>query len=150
MANTAHGGDKPSNHFQVFIDSDAFIGWLWEYDAHHQAAHTLFESLHKDKVVLATSNLVVSETATVLSYRSGQAKAIEFLDIIGKADIPVIHIDQDLQIEAYSIFKTQTKKGTSVIDCANVAVMRGFNIPTIFSFDKVYPKVFGLKLAEEV
>jgi predicted nucleic acid-binding protein len=34
-----------------------------------------------------------------------------------------------------------------VTDCANVAVARYFHIPTIFSFDKVYPKSFGLKLA---
>ncbi|WP_162909888.1 hypothetical protein [Aggregatilinea lenta] len=37
--------------------------------------------------------------------------------------------------------------GTSVTDCANVAVIYFLNIPEIFSFDHVYSKSFPLKLA---
>jgi predicted nucleic acid-binding protein len=52
-----------------------------------------------------------------------------------------------LEQEALAIFEQQTKKGTSVTDFANVAVVRQFDIATIFSFDRVYPQKFGLKLA---
>lgn len=145
--NTARGEDRPSNQFQVFIDSDAFVGWLLEGDAHHQEATKIFQWLEQQGKILTTSSLVVAETATVLSYREGQPLATKFLEIIGRGNIPVIHVDEDLQGEAYTIFKTQTQKRTSMIDCANVAVMRRFEIPIIFSFDQVYPKKFGLKLA---
>lgn len=43
-------------------------------------------------------------------------------------------------------FKMQTKKGASVTDCANVAVVRQFNMPANFGFDQVYAKTFGVRL----
>jgi predicted nucleic acid-binding protein len=90
---------------------------------------------------------VVAETPTVLSHRSGQGLAKAFLDeIIENGNFPVIFIAKDLYEQALDIFKQQIKKGSSVTDCANVAVVRRFNIPTIFSFDKVYPKGFEVEL----
>ena len=46
----------------------------------------------------------------------------------------------------YTLLKTQTKKGASVTDCTNLAVMRQFNMSTIFDFDQVYAKTFGGRL----
>jgi predicted nucleic acid-binding protein len=96
---------------------------------------------------LVTTSYVVAETPTVLSHRSGQGLAKAFLDeIIENGNFPVIFIAKDLYEQALDIFKQQIKKGSSVTDCANVAVVRRFNIPTIFSFDKVYPKGFEVEL----
>jgi predicted nucleic acid-binding protein len=82
-----------------------------------------------------------------LGRRRGQALAKAFLDeIIENGNFPVIFIAKDLYEQALDIFKQQIKKGSSVTDCANVAVIRRFHIPTIFSFDKVCPKRFGLEL----
>ena len=150
MANTALGVAKRNSNFQVLIDSDAFVGWMVELDAHHQKASQVFDRLHLEDTRLVTTSLVVLETATVLSHRSGQSLAKTFLDeVIEKGQFPVIHILEDFYHQTLNIFKTQTKKGTSITDCANVAVARQFNIPTIFSFDQVYSKSFGLKMASE-
>lgn len=148
MENTALGDQQRNNKFEVLVDSDAFIGWIYPNDAHAQRAGEIFETLKKQGVSLVTTSLVVSETATVLSYKVGQALAKFFLDeVIKQGSFPIIHITEDLQERAIEIFSSQTQKGTSVVDCANVAVVRRFNIPAIFSFDQVYPKKFGLKLA---
>jgi predicted nucleic acid-binding protein len=89
--------------------------------------------------------MVVAETATVLSHRSGQALARKFLDVIERSKLPIVHITEELQKEALKIFKQQSLKGTSVTDCANVTILRRLKIPKIFSFDKVYPKKFGIE-----
>jgi predicted nucleic acid-binding protein len=83
-----------------------------------------------------------------LGRRRGQTLAMTFLDeIIENGNFPVIFIAKDLCQQAPGIFKQQTKRGNSITDCANVAVARrNFYIPTIFSFDKIYPKSFGLEL----
>ena len=135
-----------TNGFQVFIDSDAFVGRFYPRDPHHQQCERIFRELEAKQVSLATSSFVVVETATVLSHRDGQTTARIFLEVMGRGNTPVIHINKELQAEALSIFEKQAKKGTSVTDCANVAVMHHFQIPKIFSFDKVYPKNHNLEM----
>ena len=41
---------------------------------------------------------------------------------------------------AIQIFKAQTSKNTSFVDCTNMAFMQQLNLDAIFSFDKVYRK----------
>jgi len=136
---------------QVLIDSDAFVGLLLARDAHHERASVIFERLPAGNVAAATTSFVVAETATVLSHASGQALARTFLDdVITKPGFPVIFIDQALQEAAVAIFRALEQRATSLTDCANVAVIRQFEIPTIFSFDKIYPKQFGLQTAEDM
>jgi predicted nucleic acid-binding protein len=142
------GREQMNNGVQVLIDSDAFIGWMIEADTHHQQTVQIFNHLVAEQVKFATTSLVVGEAATVLSHRKGQELARTFLDeVIEKGKFLVIYITEALHQEALNIFKEQTKKGTSVVDCANVAVIRQFCIPRIFSFDKVYPNKFGVKFA---
>ncbi len=141
----AHG-DQLKNRFQVLIDSDAFVGQVNPDDAHFNRANEILQSLAKKKVQFVTTSLVIAESATVLSYRVGQNLARTFLEVMKRGNVPIIHIDETLQETALDIFSDQDKKGTSVTDCANVAVMQRFEIPKIFSFDKIYPKKFGLKL----
>ncbi len=149
MVNRGRGKARMTNGFQVFVDSDAFVGWMVEKDAHHSRANQIFSQLHKKQARMVTNTMVVTETATVLSHHSGQELARTFLDeVIDRGQFPVIPVVEDLYKETLTIFKKQTKKGTSVTDCANVAVIRRLDIPTIFSFDQVYPKNFHLKVAE--
>jgi len=129
----------------VLIDSDAFVGWLYEKDGHHAEASRIFARLEDERRVPVVTSLVIAEAATVLSHREGQPLARTFLDLARR--YPVIHITKALQQQALDLFQAQKARGTSVTDCANVVVMRQFQIPTIFSFDKVYPKTFGLKTA---
>lgn len=130
--------------YQVLVDSDAFVGWMLEDDAHHKRVVTAVSKLRQEHQVLVTTNFVVGETATVLSKLSGQSLARQFLDAV-KA-YPTIHITEALQNSTYDIFRAQENKRTSIIDCSNVVVMRKFNIPKVFSFDKFYPKAFKLSL----
>jgi predicted nucleic acid-binding protein len=141
------GRGEMRNDFEVLIDSDAFVGRFYPNDALHARAEAIFANLEKRESLLVTTNLVIAETATVLSHRSGQPLARKFLEVIEEINLPVIHVDEELQQEATEVFKEQNKKGTSMTDCANAVVAKRFNISLIFSFDEVYPKKFGLKAA---
>jgi predicted nucleic acid-binding protein len=150
-ARKEHGEEpcqKVSSRFDVLIDSDAFIGRFYPSDPHFQKASATFAALAKQGAGTVTTSMVVAETATVLSHRQGQELACMFLQKIQESKIPVIHIDEALQDKAIKLFMAQNKKGTSFVDCANVTVMRQLSIPTIFSFDEVYSKKFGLRLAQ--
>jgi len=130
---------------EVLVDSDAFVGRFYTKDAHHERAKRGFSTLEKRGSAIATTSLVISEVATVLSHRSGQELARKYLDVMERSKLPVIHIDENLQGAALELFKKETARGTSVTDCANVVVVKRFEIPALFSFDKFYTKRFGLK-----
>jgi predicted nucleic acid-binding protein len=134
-----------TSHFDVLVDSDAFVGWLYPNDAHFQQVSARFEALEQQGKDLVTTSLVVAETATVLSYRQGQPLARDFLQKIADSRLPVIHITEELQRETLKLFQAQKARGTSMVDCSNVVVMSRFNVPTILSFDKFYKKL-GLKI----
>lgn len=135
--------EKYKLQYEILIDSDAFIGLMLEPDAHHKRAYTFFTQIKKQRLEVVTTSFVIAETATVLSNRKGQETARAFLDFVEK--IPTIHITEELQKEATLLFKQQNQRGTSLVDCSNVVVMRWFNIPTLFGFDKFYNKYFGLQ-----
>jgi predicted nucleic acid-binding protein len=131
--------------YDILVDSDVFVGLLYEDDAHHERATELFAESQADEKVLVTTSYVVAETATVLSHRSGQDAARAFLRLV--KTIPTLFITEDLHTESLEVFAQQAKRGTSVVDCSNIVVMRRFGIPHIFSFDKFYRKAQGQNAA---
>lgn len=135
-----------SKPLEILIDSDAFVGRFFPDDAHHQTVNRLFTRLEQAQKSLVTTNLVLNETATVLSHKSGQAAARRFLATIDKIKLPVIHINEQLQQATWTFFKKQSRKGCSVVDCANVVVMGRFHIATILSFDRFYARQSGIQL----
>lgn len=139
------------SEYQVLIDSDAFVGWMVRKDAHHERASALFEQVMAKRLRCATTSYTVAETATVVSMLAGQDPARHFLTtLVEKRRFPVIFIDEKRYTQVLELFKQQTRRGTSVVDCVNVAVMKELEIPTIFSFDRVYPKDFGLATVERI
>ena len=138
-----------SSQLEVLVDSDAFVGRFYPDDLHHRQATIIFKKLEKQKCRILTTSFVVNETATVLSHKSGQAGARKFLTTLKKIKFPIVHINEELQKETLSFFQKQDRKGTSVVDCSNIVVLRRFGVASIFSFDKFYKKQAGISTVTE-
>jgi|SRR3989344_1780125 len=128
------------NRPQILIDTDAIIALTVETDSNHKKAIRIQKKLGNKKTDIKVINLVLHEVITVLSYKISQKEAIKFLNRIRENPPKVIFIDEKLEELAYWEFLNQNKKGTSFIDCANMTVMKNFNITKIFSFDKIYKR----------
>jgi len=100
----------------------------------------LMSDIEKQRKSLCTTNWVVAETATVLSRKDSQASAIKFLSMIDKGHIPVLPVTPELEREAHRIFREQTTKKTSMVDCSNVAVATHYDISELLSFDNFYTR----------
>ena len=68
----------------------------------------------------------------------GQKQAKDFLNRFNKIGVKQIFVGQKLTAKTWEIFKRQKKRGTSFVDCANVAVCKEMGINKIFSFDQIY------------
>jgi len=128
----------------IFVDTSAFVAWLWLDDSFHKEAEKQFALIEKKKRIPITSSYVIDETATVLSHREGQLLARQFL--ISASRIPTIFITEDLRSKTIDLFSNQKLKGTSIVDCSNVVAMQDQDIDTIFTYDAVFAKVFHLQV----
>jgi len=127
---------------KIFVDADAFIALAVEDDANHKRATGFLKALTSRPAVFVTSNYVFSECVTVISQQIGRESAIRFIDAMEASESPYVmtRVDSVTDRNAIGIFRVQTSKNTSFVDCANMAVMRNSAIPVIFSFDEVYRK----------
>lgn len=126
----------------IIVDSDALVALSKIDDLHHGAATGIQENLSKRDITLCTSNYVFAETVTVISQRVGFRAAVSFINVMksDKSAFIIIWINEEIEKLAIEIFKTQSSKNVSFVDCTNMALMQKEKIDAIFSFDKVYKK----------
>lgn len=139
--------DLTMSNVDILINSDVFVGRFLENDLHSERIHSLSKIIEKDALTIATTNLIVAESATVLSNRVGQRVALKFLEFV--SNIKTHFVDQNLFSKSLELFTRQNRRGTSFVDCSNVVVMREFDIPQIFSFDRTYSKDHRLRIFGE-
>ena len=137
-----------NGRFDCLVDSDAFVGFFVEHDIHFKRAQAAFRAAAQSGQILVTTNLVVTETASMLSRRVSYGIACRFVRYIRDGDFPIIYLDKALQDSSHAIFLAQHREATTMVDCSNVAVSRYYSILTIFGFDSFYKK-FGLALVGE-
>jgi len=136
----------PFNTSEIFIDTSAFVAWLFERDAHHREAVQRFEWVKNNHLMPITSSYIVDETATVLSHREGQMLARKFLDIV-----PAIHtifITEEIQQHVHTLFRAQEMRGTSIADCSNIVLMKRLSIPTLFTYDSDFEDQFHIQVVK--
>ena len=143
--------NQPTNPLTIFIDSDAFIAFIKKDDENHKIAAKFYTRLKHRNVIFVTSNYVFAEVVTVLSYRLGQSVALAFMEQVRGDDYSIdIKIADEVIFDlAADIFKRQTSKNVSFVDCTNIAFMLHRRIDAIFSFDAIYKKN-GIKTVKDL
>lgn len=136
---------------KIFVDSDAFVALTVNTDAHHEKAISILNNLRINHVLFLTSNYVFSESITVISMRSGHKTAVKYIEEMQSLESPfqIKRVGEAIEEKAVQIFKAQTSKNTSFVDCVNMALVKELGLDAIFSFDQAYRKN-KLTLASEL
>jgi|SRR3989337_135570 len=124
---------------KLLVDSDFLISFSDPDDSNHKKASIIFKNLETDRELMAL-NLVFQESATVVSKKFGMEKARLFYNRLNKLIDALIFLDQSLEEESWKVFLKQTRKGTSFVDCANLAALEKYKLDGILSFDEFYSK----------
>ena len=130
---------------KLLVDSDFLVAAYKADDPSHIRATKMSRLHNKQGNKFVCLNLVVQESATVISHRMGMDDARKFYKNIGNFIDTFIVLDTELEKECWNIFLEQSKKGTSFVDCANLAVCQKYKLDGILSFDKFYPKEVVVK-----
>lgn len=125
---------------KILLDSDGLFGLYVPSDPYHKRATQLGLALAKKQSQFYVTNLVIQETATVLSRKVGQELAVRFVKNLPALGAHTVMVDEQIENMAWELFLKQAKKGTSFVDCANMAVVEHYKLDGILSFDGFYPK----------
>lgn len=125
---------------KALVDANVLVAVYREDDKLHGEAVDLVSRLKEKSWVFVVTNLVLQEIATVLSMRVGMKLARKFLIDYGNMVEEKVFLDEELERQSWRIFEKQEKKGTSFVDCANLAVIEKYKLDGILTFDEFYQK----------
>lgn len=129
---------------KILLDSDAIIALNFSDQSTHLVAKRIFKKYQHLEADFYTLNVCVQESVTVASKKYSQQEAATLYHNLIQNSQNILHVDIDLELQSWNLFLKQTKKGTSFIDCANLAALSHYNFDKIFSFDQFYPKSIRL------
>ena len=133
----------------VFVDTGGWIALAVQRDRFHKKAAALYRKISKEKIVLVTTNYVLTETYTRIRYDDGHEKSIQFNSLIQEAIkigrlqlewvTPAIHND------AWKIFEGYIDQDFSFVDCTSFVIAKQKGVTEAFGFDDHF-KTMGLIL----
>ena len=132
---------------KTFIDTNIFLRYLTKDDpSKYYKCREIFKKAIEGNAELVTSGIVIAELIwTLLSYYKVQkADVIEKISIIVNTDNLYIP-DKDIITDALVLF---SRKNIDYIDAYNAVFMKRYGFEEIYSYDKDFDAVEGIKRVE--
>ncbi|EKD57351.1 MAG: hypothetical protein ACD_57C00336G0002 [uncultured bacterium] len=127
---------------KLLAGSDYLIALSVTEDSNHKRAIEISNNISGREI--SAMNIVFQESTTVVSKKFGMDNAKAFYRKLNELISNVLFLDSEAERKAWEVFLKQTKKGTSFVDCANLATAEEFGFDKILSFDEFYPKKYLL------
>ena len=135
----------------AFVDTGAWIALATQRDKYHRRAREFFRSIAKD-TKLMTSNYVVSETVTWLTYHRARPAALTFWRTIEESQrsglLDLEWVTPAVHRQAWEFFRRYDDKALSFCDCRSFAICIERRVDFVFGFDSDFLSV-GLDLRPE-
>lgn len=120
----------------VFADANGWIALNSKRDQGHDIAVNINKGLLQEGHRYVTTNFVLDETYTGLLTKVGHFSAADFGEKIRATQtVQIIHVTEDLEEEAWELFKHYSDKLFSFTDCTSFVVMRQWNLTEAFTND---------------
>jgi uncharacterized protein len=122
---------------EVLVDTGAWLAISITGDEHHHAASDAFRQFLSESRALITTNLIISESYTLIQRTGGHARATAFLQSLHTTSrVRTVYSDQALERHAAQILAQYTDQRFSYVDAVNFALMRERGITHAFAFDR--------------
>ncbi len=134
----------------VFADTQGWVALSNRRDQFHQQAVTINKRLISQQKKFVTTNFVLDETYTLLFARMGHTEAVKFGEMIRCTHfVQLVHITEEIEEEAWQLFKRHSDKGFSFTDCTSFVVMRLLGLSKAFTNDHHFGQVgFSIHLKQ--
>jgi predicted nucleic acid-binding protein len=118
----------------AFIDTSFWVAEVITTDTRHDDAAALADRLRDAPA--ATSNLVLGEAWTLLSYRLGHYDTMRWLDRVRhELRVRIERVEPELEAEAWEWLRAHDERPYSFVDATSFALMRKLRIREALAFD---------------
>jgi len=122
---------------ELFVDTSAWYALADESDLHHEQAARFYPGYLKDYRRLVTTNLVISETYTLIRRMLGHRGAVSFAEtIFASPRIKIIYSTREMEGKACEMLKRFADQDFSYTDGVSFSIMSNLEIAKAFTFDK--------------
>jgi len=132
---------------RVFVDTSFYVAFAYPGDAYHRAAVAIARDLATSRIGLFTTNIVATETHSLVLTRAGRDAALRALQRIYAAHGSLSRISEADEQRAMEILVRYDDKDFSFADATSFAVMERLGIATAVAFDRHFTQfgwqVFG-------
>lgn len=123
----------------VFIDTSAWLAIATKTDQNYSIAAAEYTKLLNEKVILVTTDYILTETITRIRYDSGHKEAVKFYQIIKEAQVLKVllinWINPKIWQDAWQIFAKYNDRKFSITDCTSFIAAKQLKIKKVFAFD---------------
>lgn len=120
----------------IFIDTGAFVARYLKRDQHYPAALAVWNELLESGEPCFTSNLVLSETLTLLARRTTcEFAATRARYIYSSSFLHILRAEANDEITAIQFLEKYADQKIRFCDCVSFALMRRTGIVKAFAFD---------------
>ena len=130
-----------------FIDTNIFLRYLTGDDpSKYDNCREIFKKAIEGKIALVTSGMVISELVwTLLSYcKVAKAEVVEKISIIVSTENIYIP-DKNIITDALILY---SRKNIDYIDAYNAVFMKYYTLDEIYSYDRDFDVIEGVKRTE--
>jgi len=130
-----------------FIDTNIFLRYLTKDDpSRYDKCREIFKNATEGKIALATSGMVIAELIWTLFsyYKVAKADIVEKVSIIVSTENLYIP-DKDIIADALVLY---SRKNIDYIEAYNAIFMRYHGVDEIYSYDKDFDAIEGIKRSE--
>ncbi|HRC87540.1 MAG TPA: type II toxin-antitoxin system VapC family toxin [Thermoanaerobaculia bacterium] len=121
----------------IFVDTGPLIARYLPRDQYHQLAVDSWRDLERNRWPMLTTNLVLSETLTLLGRRASYAfAAAKGRTLLASSRLQILHADAEDEQAALVWFEKLADQQVSFTDCLSFALMRRHRLKKAFSFDR--------------
>lgn len=134
----------------LFVDTSGWFFYLDRDDPRNDASVALVRSMVTSNRLLVTTNYIVAELVPLLTshYHLPRQDVINAINVIKtNPSVKIVHIDHDLDKEAWELLEKYHDKEWSLVDASSFLIMRHFNMTSVLTGDHHFEQVgFGFKL----
>jgi predicted nucleic acid-binding protein len=127
-------------HYEVFLDTGFWFAYLVRQDTYHQSSVKLMGELISEGTLFSASELVISETYTLLMRKVGAPAALKFMELlrlqVNEGFTKIYWVDWLIIEESRKILQKFVDHQLSFTDASSAAVVIKHNIPAIATYDR--------------
>jgi predicted nucleic acid-binding protein len=120
----------------IFVDTGAFLARYVQRDQYHAIAVSFWDELSIAGLHCVTTNLVISETLTLLARRTSNKFAAERArQFYASSALQIERPDANDEASAIILLESHAAQRVSFCDCVSFVIMRRLQLTEVFGFD---------------